>query len=411
MFRRIVLEQWRQIEKIDVKFDEQLTVLTGANGSGKTTLLNILSGYFGWNPNFVSLPSRRSGGKMEYRKSLWRYSDTPRTSPVVLDDENRDSIGKVMFKDKTKSALRAKGRQNEEYSISIGHKGKIKGVHIPSHRPPPNYEKVKNIPTSAISRKEAFKNYNNEIQNRSSRDRLRNNPGYHIKKTLISWALYGPGNEHMESNNEASRLFNKFQGVLANILPDELGFNKVDIRPPEVVLDTDSGDFSLDAASGGVASIISIAWRIFLFDVDNSTYAVTIDEPENHLHPRLQRSLLPNLVDTFPSAQFIVATHSPLIVGSHKDSRVYVLKFKDNNKVHDVYLSEVSKSGTSNEILRDVLGVSNTMPIWAEKELQRIISDYQDKELTEETLDLLRDDLEKSGLDNEIADAIYRIKN
>ncbi|MEZ4474960.1 MAG: AAA family ATPase [bacterium] len=51
---------------------------------------------------------------------------------------------------------------------------------------------------------------------------------------------------------------------------------------------------------------------------------VLIDEPETHLHPRWQRTVLPSLVDAIgrwhadhaPAVQAIVATHSPLILAS-----------------------------------------------------------------------------------------------
>lgn len=52
---------------------------------------------------------------------------------------------------------------------------------------------------------------------------------------------------------------------------------------------------------------------------------VLIDEPETHLHPRWQRTVLPSLLDAItnwdawgqtPTVQFIVATHSPLVLVS-----------------------------------------------------------------------------------------------
>ena len=43
---------------------------------------------------------------------------------------------------------------------------------------------------------------------------------------------------------------------------------------------------------------------------------VLIDEIELHLHPRWQRSVIPNLEKTFPNCQFIVTTHSPQVLDS-----------------------------------------------------------------------------------------------
>jgi len=43
---------------------------------------------------------------------------------------------------------------------------------------------------------------------------------------------------------------------------------------------------------------------------------VIIDEIEQHLHPRWQREILPRLKSTFSNVQFIVSTHSPLVLSS-----------------------------------------------------------------------------------------------
>ena len=41
---------------------------------------------------------------------------------------------------------------------------------------------------------------------------------------------------------------------------------------------------------------------------------VLIDEIELHLHPAWQRDILPRLMATFPNVQFIVTTHSALVL-------------------------------------------------------------------------------------------------
>jgi hypothetical protein len=58
----------------------------------------------------------------------------------------------------------------------------------------------------------------------------------------------------------------------------------------------------------------------------SSQIIVLIDEPETHLHPRWQRTVLPSLfkaitswnnsLDYLPAVQFLVATHSPLVMAS-----------------------------------------------------------------------------------------------
>jgi predicted ATP-binding protein involved in virulence len=53
-----------------------------------------------------------------------------------------------------------------------------------------------------------------------------------------------------------------------------------------------------------------------------------IDEAENHLHPKWQKVFLRNIQKLFPKLQIIVSTHSPFIVSSVNNCRVYVCKSK-----------------------------------------------------------------------------------
>ena len=163
-------------------------------------------------------------------------------------------------------------------------------------------------------------------------------------------------------------------------------------------------------------AIIDLAWQIFLFSHNKDEFVVTIDEPENHLHPSMQRSLLRRLSDAFPRAQFIVATHSPFIVSSVKDSFVYALKYSDSQavetddftdkKVSSLKLDLNRKAASAGEILRDVLGVPVTLPEWAEEDLRGIANEFSGQEVTEEMLNRLRERLTLSGLSEYFPDAL-----
>jgi hypothetical protein len=184
------------------------------------------------------------------------------------------------------------------------------------------------------------------------------------------------------------------------------------------VLITNSGDFLLDAVSGGVAALIELAWQIFMFsERKGADYVVVIDEPETHLHAAMQRRLMPSLVDAFPMAQFIIATHSPLVVGSVQDSHVYALRFRaEQNLQHgaepSVYgerLDLYDKSGSAEQVLREVLDVDVSMPLWAEKALKRIIDEYLSQPMNTETARRIRSDMIESGLARWVPDALTKI--
>lgn len=188
-----------------------------------------------------------------------------------------------------------------------------------------------------------------------------------------------------------------------------MGFKRLLVRVPEVVLDTETGPFSLDALSGGAAAVVDLAWQIFMFQPAAPSFVVTLDEPENHLHPELQRRILADLLVAFPSVQFIVATHSPFIVGSVPDSNVYVLDYDDTRKVNSTLLDTVNKAGSANEILRDVLGLDFTMPVWVESRLEGLVERYRERAFSDGTLAELRAEMDNLGMGRLVPSTIARL--
>ena len=53
---------------------------------------------------------------------------------------------------------------------------------------------------------------------------------------------------------------------------------------------------------------------------------VLLDEAELHLHPSLQRDLLPRLLETFRGCQFIVTTHSPQVLSRVTREQMFLLE-------------------------------------------------------------------------------------
>jgi predicted ATPase len=87
---------------------------------------------------------------------------------------------------------------------------------------------------------------------------------------------------------------------------------------------------------------------------------VLVDEVDLHLHPEWQRTVMPTLAKALPNMQFIVSTHSPLVVGSLEASNLFVLDEDDaGTNVH--MLSERVHGRTSEQILLSpYFGLSST---------------------------------------------------
>jgi predicted ATP-binding protein involved in virulence len=80
---------------------------------------------------------------------------------------------------------------------------------------------------------------------------------------------------------------------------------------------------------------------------------VLLDEPENHLHIAAQYQVMPTLIAFFPNVQFIIATHSPAVISSIKNTTVFDLTSKEyeTDKIVGSSFSElmVSHFGLDNE--------------------------------------------------------------
>jgi hypothetical protein len=286
----------------------------------------------------------------------------------------------------------------------------INGMHIDSHKIISNYQQVANIPSNMTSPSSAYDSYYGEIHNRYHGGHSSYSPLYRMKEAIISMAVFGEGNSRNQGNPELQSALIGFISVLHKVLPPSLGFIDLAVRPPEIVLQTKTGEFLLDAASGGVSTLIDLAWRLHMFSLKNDSFVVTMDEPENHLHPSMQRSLMQRLLNAFPKVQFIVATHSPFIISAVKDSYVYVLRYNIEDRDIDGFVPETTKSrvisekldtinkaSSANEILREVLGVEATTPEWVSEELKSITKKYKNIEITIETLADIRAELNNIG--------------
>ncbi len=80
--------------------------------------------------------------------------------------------------------------------------------------------------------------------------------------------------------------------------------------------------------------VLEIAWRAWMLNGEfltgefnlKTSGLVLIDEIDLHLHPKLQMDILAILTRIFPEIQFMVTTHSPVVLGSVKAE---VLKFEN----------------------------------------------------------------------------------
>ncbi|OWP62689.1 hypothetical protein CDA63_13015 [Hymenobacter amundsenii] len=412
LFKNLKIDGWRQYKNIDINFHPRLTIITGANGAGKTTLLGVLNQHFGGiTPQLIGVPIIASGG-LKYLSSIWgqkRVGLAPNNYPPGMHS-GTINIGSVEYGNGTISQINIPENTGSIYHFQFNSMQSVKGASISSHRPIFKYESVSTIPTNVSTKSQIYQNYRNSYINRYNGGQTNNRTEtYYIKETLISLGAFGEGNAVIQPNPQALQLLEGFKNILKVVLPKNLGFQSISVRMPEVVLVTATGEFPIDAVSGGVASIIDLAWQIYMYDNDGFPFVITIDEPENHLHPEIQKSVLVNMINAFPNCQFIVSTHSPFIIGSIPESNAYALRYDESNKVYSTLLETVDKAGTANDILREVLGLDDTMPDWVDAKIESIVNQYKNIGVNKENVASFKQSLIDAGLGKYVSSSLIKL--
>jgi predicted ATPase len=411
-FRELKVSEWRQFGDVHITFHPRLTILTGANASGKSTLLGILSRHFNWIRSYSSAPGRReeAGSETESWDSLG-----PRRRKRMLDQGGAwGDIGSLSYNNGAETRITVPevgAKMRQAYDLYMPTQQSVIGAFLSSHRAiNGNYTSVSAIPTVLPESEQMFEQYTNEIRHQWMGVNTGRTSQLALKETLIAAAVFGnKGNDFIEYNPEAAAIWFGFQNIVAAVLPKTLGFSRLRVQVPDVIVETETGDFVLDDASGGIAAIMDVAWQIFLRSRGHNSFTVILDEPENHLHPSLQRELLPSLLAAFPHVQFIVATHSPFIVTATPDSAVYVLEYNDESRVDSRPLDYLNKSAGADETLKRVLGLPSIMPIWAERRFDEIVMRHLKGSVSADALLALRSELAANGLESRFPDAALRV--
>lgn len=174
---------------------------------------------------------------------------------------------------------------------------------------------------------------------------------------------YAAKNDKSLANN---RLYKIKELLCGNLFPEILDFRfeSTDSLHNYILFQTKDGWFRYTQLGYGYQSMLS--WTIDLCkrmferypDSQNpleESAIVLVDEIDLHLHPKWQRDIISFLSKSFPNTQFIVTTHSPLVIQSMNDVNLYVLHRKEDNVQLERFSVANFSGWTVEEILRDVM--------------------------------------------------------
>lgn len=104
---------------------------------------------------------------------------------------------------------------------------------------------------------------------------------------------------------------------------------------------------------------------------EEMTGLVLIDELDLHLHPRWQVDLIPTLKRIFPKLQFIVTTHSPMVLPGLEQDEIVLLERDERGNVVTKQLDEAPALMTGSQIFASFFGIDRLYPHELGEKLRR----------------------------------------
>lgn len=351
---RLELTDFRGFSEIDLNLDRDLTLLVGVNGSGKSSILDALAIMLSRVAAGIASGLPQHGRKVRDSDIRTGSAFTSMVAKATLagipvswtvSQSRRGKVGPP-------SALSAlKAETDKVRALETGHeRGLALAVYYPVNRA------VLDVP-DRIRKQHAFERF-------EAYDQALEAGGRNFR-LFFEWFRQ---REDIENERNARRTGERYvdrqlqavRTAVERLIP---GFSDLHVEraPQRMVVRKNDERLAVDQLSDGekcvLAMVGDLARRLALAGPESEEpldqrAVVLIDEIDLHLHPAWERAVLPRLQRTFPQCQFIVSTHSPLVIASApRDSVVILEDFR-------AYEPPTSTKGRNvAAILNDVLGV------------------------------------------------------
>ena len=319
----IKIEKLRHLSGIDIKLNpehRQHLILTGKNGSGKTSLLMALQKYLrAVNKNdLTELYSIYIPEKLRAEQAVEK-SQTPAEKRRAEGSYRAWSARVSEYKDGVDIEFSRRDDIDDLYQ-----KGEFITAFFPANR---KAEIVRAHGVEDIKLNDFYA--------------IDTDPGKLLQKYMVhlkTQQAYAKNENENEVADKIQQWFDRFVEALRILLDDESIKLEYDYKDYNFKIHEDGREpFGFDALSDGYSSVIHIVSDLILRMDHNwllkgelSEYnvegIVLIDELETHLHIELQKKIMPFLTKFFPRIQFIVTTHSPYILNSISNVKIYDLE-------------------------------------------------------------------------------------
>lgn len=373
--KNLKLKNIRTFGEVELIFENkdgtlpQWTIILGDNGIGKSTLLHSVA----WMKPLFS-----------YQKDNKLTDYIP--SPYITDEENDRFIGLV-------------SKSNDAYKAGSNITANFQSNKVLKSKTIVNKDDIcKTCVDFKINKDEELLDVNFDL-NTTKNNNFKDNEvliyAYSASRTLGNLNIFEPEMEDMIPDfiNEKTILYdaqqilininhgilgakgieqerfkvyeNNVKKMLVSLLPDISHIGDIHINPPrlvnkrmkesEVLITTKHGkkiplnDFSL-GYKNAVYWSMDLSWRLFNHYPDSKNALeepaiALVDEIDLHLHPKWQTEIIESLSCHFPNVQFIVTSHSPLMVQSDSQANFAVLQFNTDSESVEVINEPIEVNG------------------------------------------------------------------
>lgn len=352
--KRLMLENIGRFQSLHVDLaptltaQSNVTVLIGNNGAGKTSILKSLATSLSW---FVARLRSDKGNGTPIPEEVIRNDATTAIIEILLQNQDTDYRWKLartrlgrkgsqqsQLGDATKLADEYRGKLTAQDNSSLPLIAfypvervvldiplKIKGKH--SFRQLDGYD-------NSLSQGVDFRRFFEWFREREDSENESVIPSDVLKQlenTLTPQVLEVLKQQQLLARD---RQLTAVRAAIAHFMP---GFKNLKVRrKPRLHMSIDKAGETLNVLqlSQGEKSLMALvgdlARRLAVMNptMDNPLHGdgvVLIDEVDMHLHPQWARQIIERLTNTFPNCQFVLTTHSPLVISDCKEVLVYSL--------------------------------------------------------------------------------------
>lgn len=333
---KVYLKNYKAIENLKIDLKPGVNLLIGDNGAGKTSVLEGIAAALGG--LFVSVPSVSA-------KNILKEDVHVKIQPLG------DSSTSFIFCDPVSAGCSMKNCEGRVFSWN-----RIKEEHTSTHTKIDDrsvctwMNKLTNQPDAILplisyqSSARVWKvkrgDFGKELRKKLDDRRC----GYigcldsvMDVKSIQQWCM----KQEVTAFNKGRKIreYELFKSIISVFMKEINEFTKepeIYYSPQfeELVYKDEKNEMTISRLSAGYQSLLwmvmDLAYRVCLLnpelqDRSDVKGIVLIDEIDMHLHPKWQWNIIKALTGTFENVQFIIATHSPMVISSSKDVNLIFL--------------------------------------------------------------------------------------